>query len=275
VSGTGDNPAAAVAVGLRDVSVTLGGNRILKNVSVDFGAGVTSGLIGPNGAGKTTLLNYICGIVPSVSGTRTILGRDATALPPHDMIRSGLARTFQGAQFVGELTAVENVMLGYHIRTPLNLLTAALRTPGARRLEAGAREAALAAMERAGIADLADRQISQLSFGNQKKVDLARALVAQAPCILLDEPMAGLSVEEKDSMCAVLTGLRDSGGPTIIIVEHDMRVVGQLCVRTAVLDAGELIAEGPTADVLNSKAVIEAYMGGAAQPTGEGAAVAP
>jgi ABC-type branched-subunit amino acid transport system ATPase component len=264
---------APSAIRLSDVSVTLGGNRILKRVSLDFAAGATSGLIGPNGAGKTTLLNYICGIVPSVAGTRTILGEDATKLQPHNMIRAGLARTFQGAQFVGELSAVENVMLGYHTRTPLNLFMASFRTPGARRLESTAKTAALAAMDRVGIADLADRQISQLPFGDQKKVDLARALVAEAACILLDEPMAGLSAEEKDSMCQVLSELRSSGGPTIVLVEHDMRVVGELCSSIAVLDAGELIAEGPTAEVLNLKVVIEAYMGGGGSQSPEEALV--
>lgn len=253
---------SAKAISLDGVSVTLGGNRILKSVSLDFQRGVTSGLIGPNGAGKTTLLNFICGIVPSVSGTLSILSADATGLPPHKILRAGLSRTFQGAQFVGDLSAVENVMLGYHTQTPVNLFMAALRTPKARRLDATARKAALEAMDRVGVADLANRQTSQLPFGDQKKVDLARALVANAPCVLLDEPMAGLSVDEKDSMCAVLSELRASGGPTIVLVEHDMRVVSDLCVWTAVLDAGEKIAEGATADVLRSEIVIEAYMGG-------------
>jgi ABC-type branched-subunit amino acid transport system ATPase component len=253
--------AQPAAIALKDVSVTLGGNRILKNVTLDFLSGRTLGLIGPNGAGKTTLLNYVCGIVPGVSGSRTIMGREATAMLPHQMIGAGLARTFQGSQFVGNLTAIENVMLGYHMRLPVGLFGAALRTRGARRNEAAARAAALAAMRRVGIGHLAEREISQLPFGDQKKVDLSRALVTDASCILLDEPMAGLSADEKDSICAVLAELRGAGGPTIILVEHDMRVVGQLCEWTAVLDAGELIAQGPTAEVLRSKVVIEAYMG--------------
>ncbi|WP_172297129.1 ABC transporter ATP-binding protein [Pseudoruegeria sp. HB172150] len=249
------------AIVLQDVSVTLGGNRILKNVSLDFAQGVTSGLIGPNGAGKTTLLNYICGIVPAVSGTRRILGRDATRLGTHDMLTAGLARTFQGAQFVGDLTAVENVMLGAHLRTRVNILTAALRTPAAMRSEAEIRARARVALERIGVAALADRQINELSFGDQRKVDLARALVTEAECILLDEPMAGLSAEEKDSLCEVLRELRREGGPTIVLIEHDMRVVSELCAWTAVLDAGELIAQGPTDEVLSADVVIEAYMG--------------
>lgn len=261
-----------VAIGLKDVSVTLGGNRILKDITLEFRSERTLGLIGPNGAGKTTLLNYVCGIVPGVSGSRTVMGHDATGMLPHRMIACGLARTFQGSQFVGNLTAIENVMLGYHTRMPVSLVGAALRTPGARRNEAAARSAAQAAMRRVGIEHLADREINQLPFGDQKKVDLARALVTDAPCILLDEPMAGLSSDEKDSICAVLTELRREGGPTIILVEHDMRVVGQLCEWTAVLDAGELIAQGPTAEVLNSKVVIEAYMGTNAQAAAEAGA---
>ena len=249
------------AVELKDVSVTLGGNEILKDVTLSFASGVTSGLIGPNGACKTTLLNYICGIVPGVSGSRSILGRDASHLATHQMLEVGLARTFQGAQFVGELTAVENVMLGAHLQTRVNLFGAAFRTPAARRQDLKIREKARAALDRVGIVSLADREINQLSFGDQRKIDLARALVTEADCILLDEPMAGLSTEEKSSLCSVLTGLRREGGPTIILIEHDMRVVSELCEWTAVLDAGKLIASGSTEEVLASKAVIEAYMG--------------
>jgi ABC-type branched-subunit amino acid transport system ATPase component len=252
---------STAAISLKNVSVTLGGNRILKDVSLDFESGRTSGLIGPNGAGKSTLLNYICRIIPAVSGSLSILGRDSGRLQPHQVLRAGLARTFQGSQFVSDLTALENVMLGYHVRIGQGFFAAALRLPSRRRTETVARNAALAAMERVGILELAGLQISEISFGNQRKIDLARALVADAPCILLDEPMAGLSAEEKDGLCAVLSGLRRQGGPTIVLVEHDMQVVSRLCEWTAVLDAGELIASGPTADVLRSERVADAYMG--------------
>lgn len=260
---TGEEGRSPPAIAVRDLSVTLGGNRILKNVSLEFEAGVTSGLIGPNGAGKSTLLNAVCRLIPIVSGGLLILGQDVGKAAPEEIIHLGLARTFQGAQFVSDLTAVENVMLGRHSRIRQGFVSAALSLPNTRRSESEAREAALAVMRKVGIGHLADRRITELSFGNQKKVDLARSLAAGAPCVLLDEPMAGLSSEEKDSLCQVLLDLRDADGPTIILIEHDMQVVSKLCAWTAVLDAGELIASGATKDVLASPRVVRAYMGSA------------
>ncbi|MEN3285033.1 MAG: branched-chain amino acid transport system ATP-binding protein [Solirubrobacteraceae bacterium] len=243
------------------LDVWLGATHAVCDVTAAFAEGATSGLVGPNGAGKTTLLNCVSGLVRASAGDVFLYGERTTGIKPHHLARLHIARSYQGAQLVRELTAVENVMVGDHVGLRTGLAAAALTLPGGRRAERAARERALHALERVGIGRYANRRVKELPYGIQKRIDLARALVSEPRCILLDEPMAGLSRSEKEEVVAVLSGLRAKGGPTLLVVEHDMRVINQLCSHVVVLAAGAVLAAGPPERVLNSAEVVAAYIG--------------
>ncbi|MFC5751032.1 ABC transporter ATP-binding protein [Actinomadura rugatobispora] len=255
------NGTAAAAVRTQGLDVRLGGTHAVREATVSFGEGTTSGLVGPNGAGKSTLLNCVSGLVPVSAGQVFLYGERSTGIKPHRLAAMGIGRSYQGAQLVMELTAAENVMVGDHLAVRTGLLGAGLSLPGARRAERRARERALGALERVGLRQHADRTARELPYGVQKRVDLARALVSEPRCILLDEPMAGLSRSEKEEVVEVLAGLRVEGGPTLVIVEHDMRVINQLCSDVVVLNAGAVLAVGPPDVVLNRPEVVDAYIG--------------
>lgn len=250
-----------IALEVRGLGVRFGDVEVLRDVSVAFEAGLTSAVVGPNGAGKSTLLNCVCGLVPVASGEVLLQGTPITNIKPHKLVRAGVGRSFQGAQFVKELSAVENVMIGDHSRLTMDLWRAAFRTPRSRRVERECRERAMAALQRVGVDRYADRLIRELPFGIQKRVDIARALVTQPSLVLLDEPMAGLTQREKDEVIDVLEQLRQTQGPTLIIVEHDMRVVRRLASAVVVLAAGTVLAQGDPIEVLNRPDVAEAYLG--------------
>ena len=254
--------SAAPAVRTDRLDVRLGQTHAVRAATVEFTAGVTSGLVGPNGAGKSTLLNCVSGLVPTASGAVYLYGEHSTGLKPHRLARMGISRSYQGAQLVMELTAVENVMVGDHLAVRTGMVSAALSLPRFRRAEREARERALAALDQVGLRGSAERTTKELPYGVQKRIDLARALVSKPRCILLDEPMAGLSGAEKEEVIEVLAGLRVDGGPTLVIVEHDMRVINRLCSNVVVLAAGAVLASGAPDVVLNAPEVIDAYIGG-------------
>jgi ABC-type branched-subunit amino acid transport system ATPase component len=250
-----------IALEVRGIGVRFGDVEVLRDVTAAFEAGLTSAVVGPNGAGKSTLLNCICGLVPAAQGEVLLQGTPITNIKPHKLVHAGVGRSFQGAQFVKDLSAVDNVMVGDHSRLKMDLWRAAFRTPRSRRVERECRERAMAALERVGVQRYADRPIRELPFGVQKRVDIARALVTQPSLVLLDEPMAGLTRPEKDEVMDVLEQLRETQGPTLIIVEHDMRVVSRLASSVVVLAAGTVLAQGHPTDVLNRPDVVEAYLG--------------
>jgi branched-chain amino acid transport system ATP-binding protein len=252
---------ASPAVRTEALDVWLGHTHAVRCVTAAFAEGATSGLVGPNGAGKTTLLNCVSGLVAASAGDVYLYEERATGIKPHHLAPLRIARSYQGAQLVRELTAVENVMVGDHVGLRTGLFGAALRLPRARRAEQAARERALHALERVGMIRYANRPVNELPYGIQKRIDLARALVSAPRCILLDEPMAGLSRSEKEEIVAVLSGLRAEGGPTLLVVEHDMRVINQLCSHVVVLAAGAVLAAGPPEQVLNAPEVVAAYVG--------------
>jgi len=245
---------------VRDLSVRFGGIRAVSGVSLAVGAGEILSIIGPNGAGKTTIFNVVTGIYRPTAGEVHLRGHPISALPPHARARLGVARTFQNIRLFRDLTVGENVRVARYGRTRAGLLGALLRTPGFRRdrRETDARVAAL--LDGVGLRGRGGELARSLPYGDQKRVELARALAAEPSVLLLDEPAAGMSTAEADELMALIRSLRDRG-LAILLVEHHIRVVMAVSDRVVVLNHGELIAEGPPAAVRRDPAVIAAYLG--------------
>ena len=245
---------------VRDLSVRFGGIRAVADVSLAVGAGEILSIIGPNGAGKTTIFNVVTGIYRPTAGEVHLRGHPISALPPHARARLGVARTFQNIRLFRDLTVGENVRVARYGRTRAGLLGALLRTPGFRRdrRETDARVAAL--LDGVGLRGRGGELARSLPYGDQKRVELARALAAEPSVLLLDEPAAGMSTAEADELMALIRSLRDRG-LAILLVEHHIRVVMAVSDRVVVLNHGELIAEGPPAAVRRDPAVIAAYLG--------------
>jgi ABC-type branched-subunit amino acid transport system ATPase component len=232
----------------------------LSNVDLEARGGEILAVIGPNGAGKTTLLNVISGVLPPTTGQVVFGGREITRLPPHRVAALGLARTFQNLQLFGNMTALENVLVAREAKGRSGLLSAALRLPGSAVEELRFRREAWQILTSMGLEERALLLASALSFGQQRLLEIARALATEPRLLLLDEPAAGLSAAERDDLVRVIRGIRDLG-TTIFLVEHDMGLVMELADRVVVLDNGEKIADAPPARVQNDARVIAAYLG--------------
>ncbi|MFP4516391.1 MAG: ABC transporter ATP-binding protein [Desulfovibrionales bacterium] len=244
-----------------NLSVRFGGLMALDNVDFQARAGRITSVVGPNGAGKTTAINCISGLQRLDRGQVLFDGRDVTGLPAHRFCRLGLARTFQNLRIFVRMTVLENVMIGLHGITGQEFFSAMLRLPGLRREEQMIRDRAFELLDLFGMQSLAHRPAGQLAYGDQKRVELARALVSDPKMILLDEPVAGLNTAETEHMGGLIETIRDRG-VGLVLVEHDMSLVMRISDHVVVLSGGRKIAEGTPEEMQCHPEVIATYLGG-------------
>lgn len=239
----------------------FGGLTAVNNVSFSVNDGEIFGLIGPNGAGKTTLFNLVTGLIRPSSGQMLYRGEEISNLRPHQIAKKGIARTFQNIRLFADLSALENVMIAQHIHTKSGVFTGVLGLPPAPREEQKTRSRAFELLELVGLSDRADEKASNFPYGDQRRLEIARALALEPNVLLLDEPAAGMNPSEKQQLSDFIRQIRDQFNLTILLIEHHVPLVMGLCDRIAVLNFGQLIAIGNPADVKSDRAVIEAYLG--------------
>ncbi|MCA1828430.1 MAG: ABC transporter ATP-binding protein [Myxococcales bacterium] len=246
---------------LANVSRSFGGVRAVDDATFAVESGEVHGLIGPNGAGKTTLLNLISGLIPPTGGTIELEGRRIDRLPPYRIAALGVARTYQNIRLFGGLSAADNVVVGRHLkRRAAPFWRRLLMLPSARREEVRAREAAEAGLARVGMRERARSQAYGLSYGEQRRVEIARALAAEPKLVLLDEPTAGMNPNEAAAVARLVREVAGEGR-AVLLIEHNVRLVMEVCDRITVLNFGKVIARGTPAEVANDPAVIAAYLG--------------
>jgi len=248
-----------------ELDKAFGGVAAIANLSFDVPEGQIYSVIGPNGAGKTTLFNMLSGVYVPSAGTITFDGRGLNGLAPDRVAATGISRTFQNLQIFFNMTVLENVMIGCHLRSTTGLYRAALRLPGVAREERRVREWALEALAICGLDHLAARPADALPYGELKRVEIARALAAKPRLLLMDEPAAGLNDTETVELRGLIAGIRDEVGITVLLVEHNMGLVMPISDTVLVLDYGSKLAEGTAAEIQNDPRVIAAYLGGEVQ----------
>ena len=248
---------------INNLSKSFGGVHAVQDVSFTVKEGHIHSVIGPNGAGKTTLFNLITGVYTPTKGEILLNGENVAAMPPDALARRGMSRTFQNLQVCMNMTAIDNVMVGAHLRLNQNLFASMLRLPSVRRADAACRDEAAGLMEFVGVGRHIDDEAGQMSYGALKRLEIARALAAKPKVLLLDEPAAGLNHTETGEIEALIRKVAQSG-VTVVLVEHDMKLVMNLSDHILVLDYGKKLAEGTAAEVRANPDVVAAYLGVAA-----------
>jgi ABC-type branched-subunit amino acid transport system ATPase component len=253
---TGDNPLLRI----ESVSKAFGGVQALWNISFDLNPGLIQGLIGPNGAGKTTLFNVITGIYKPDAGRIVFDNEDIKGRQVHDLVKLGVARTFQNVEMFGSMNVIENVMVGRHVRSKCGFWGAVTQVPWIVREEKNMFDKAMEILSFVGIEELAHRKSSELPFGWQRLLEIARALASNPKLLLLDEPAAGLNATETRQLGQLLNKIRTKG-ITMLLVEHDMSLTMEICDRIVVLDQGKKLAEGTPRQIQSNPEVMAAYLG--------------
>jgi branched-chain amino acid transport system ATP-binding protein len=240
----------------------FGGLKAIDDFSITVEDGQVHGLIGPNGAGKTTIFNNITGIYSPTKGSIHFLGQDITGKKQFDIARRGLGRTFQNIRLFGNLSVIQNIIIASNSNAGYTFPEALFFTPRYRRMEKSVRENALTLLDSVGLADKRDEKASSLPYGHQRRLEIARALALNPRLLLLDEPAAGMNAEESLALVSFIKNIKDQFGLTVLMIEHHMDVVTNLCGIVTVLNFGKTIAEGSPAQVKRNEKVVEAYLGG-------------
>jgi len=243
------------------LDMRFGGLSALEDLNLAVPAGGLYGLIGPNGAGKTTVFNLISGFLKPTGGRIVWDGREITGEPPHRLTDWGIARTFQNIRLFGELSVLDNVLVGFHCRSHATWGEAVFRLPRYRREERDHRARGLALLEEVSLTEAADQPAGKLPYGHQRRLEIARALATGPRCLLLDEPAAGLNPQETGDLIFFIRGVQERYNLTILVIEHNLRLVMGLCQHLTVLDHGLTIAAGTPADIRKHPEVIRAYLG--------------
>jgi branched-chain amino acid transport system ATP-binding protein len=252
---------AAPLLSVEAITMRFGAIQALSEVSLDIHRGEIVAIIGPNGAGKTTLLNAVSGFYHPQEGRILFQGKDRTRLKPFDVAALGIARTFQNVALFKGMSVLDNIMTGRNLKMRANFLEQAIHIGRARREELENRHRVEEVIDFLEIQHIRRTPVGRLPYGLQKRVELARALAAEPSLLLLDEPMAGMNVEEKQDMCRFILDVNEQWGTTIVLIEHDMGVVMDISDRVVVLDYGKKIGDGAPESVRGNKAVIDAYLG--------------
>ncbi|WP_019241615.1 MULTISPECIES: ABC transporter ATP-binding protein [Bacillus] len=245
---------------IKNISKQFGGISALTDVSFTINEGEIFGLIGPNGAGKTTMFNIITNMFPPTTGEITFGERSITGSKPFKITEKGICRTFQNIKLFPQMTVMDNVMVGGHCRTKSGVFSSVFRTRKQRKEEVEMKEKALELLALVGLANQEETIAENLSYGQQRRLEIARALASNPKLLLLDEPAAGMNEKETDSLFDLIKTVQQRG-VTVLIIEHDMPLVMKLCDRIAVLNFGKKLAEGTPEEIQNNQAVIEAYLG--------------
>ncbi len=253
--------AATLALAVAGVNMRFGGLTAVGDLTMYVPRGAIVGLIGPNGAGKTTVFNVISGFYTPQEGRVLFEGAEVTGLKPHHICARGMARTFQNIRLFHNETALENVMIGRHVRRKSQWWQAMLGLPGCMAEEADIRQQAMGLLERLGLTEYADEKSASLPYGAQRRLEIARALATRPSFLLLDEPAAGMNPQESMELMHFIRKIRDDFSLSILLIEHDMKVVMGVCEHIWVLEYGQLIAHGNPDEVRGNKRVIEAYLG--------------
>jgi len=246
---------------VNDLSISFGGLRAVDEFSITINKGELYGLIGPNGAGKTTAFNLLTGVYKPDQGKILLDGQDITGKSTIDINKAGIARTFQNIRLFKDLSVLDNVKVGLHNRYEYSTITGILRLPKYRKIEKEMNEEALKLLKVFDLDKEAEYKASNLPYGKQRKLEIARALATNPKLLLLDEPAAGMNPNETQELMDTISFVRKEFGMTILLIEHDMRLVSGICERLTVLNFGRILAEGPTGEVLNNPEVITAYLG--------------